>query len=170
MNEDWQRKHFQEIMEQHRGIVFKVVRVYCHNEFDRQDLFQEIMIQVWQSLHRYDNQYKISTWLYRIALNVAISFYRRNAVRRAKHIQLNEEAAQIVVPGNTSQEQQLSQLEEFISELQEIDKALMLLYLEEKSHAEIAEIVGVSVSNVGTKISRIKDKLKHRLTEKMQSL
>ncbi|UZJ63907.1 RNA polymerase sigma factor [Sphingobacterium sp. KU25419] len=170
MNENRQRQHFKEIMEQHKGIVLKVARVYCHDESDRQDLVQEIMIQIWQSLHRYDSQYKISTWLYRISLNVAISFYRRNAARRARHIQLNEESTQIAVTDHFSVEQQLNLLDQFISKLKEIDKALMMLYLEGKSHAEISEIMGVSVSNVGTKISRIKDKLKQRFTNQIQSL
>jgi RNA polymerase sigma factor (sigma-70 family) len=78
MNEKEQRQHFQNIIEQHKGILYKVARAYCPNEDDRQDLMQEMMIQVWLSEHRYNNQFKISTWLYRISLNVAISFYRKN--------------------------------------------------------------------------------------------
>ena len=165
MNEKQQKQHFQNIIEQHKGILFKVARAYCQNEDDRQDLIQEMMIQVWQSLHRYNIQFKISTWLYRISLNVAISFYRKNTTRANKYTVLNEQTAQMPTQEKTENEQQLNLLEQFISELKEIDKALMILYLEDKTHAEIAEILGMSVSNVGTKIGRIKDQLKKRFSQ-----
>ena len=165
MNEKQQKQHFQNIIEQHKGILFKVARAYCQNEDDRQDLIQEMMIQVWQSLHRYNIQFKISTWLYRISLNVAISFYRKNTTRANKYTVLNEQTAQMPTQEKTENEQQLNSLEQFISELKEIDKALMILYLEDKNHTEIAEILGMSVSNVGTKIGRIKDQLKKRFSQ-----
>lgn len=161
-----QRQYFQEIIEQNKGILFKVARAYCPNEDDRKDLIQEMMIQIWQSIHRYNNQYKISTWLYRISLNTAISFYRKNSTRERRFTVLDEKTAQIPTIDNKSDnERQLNLLEQFISELKEIDKALMILYLEDKSHAEIAEILGMSVSNVGTKVGRIKDKLKTRFSQ-----
>jgi RNA polymerase sigma factor (sigma-70 family) len=165
MNTKEQIQDFQNIIQQHKGILYKVARAYCPNEDDRQDLIQEMMIQVWQSKHRYNNQFKFSTWLYRISLNVAISFYRKNTTRANKHTMLNEQTQQIPTEDKTADERQLSLLEKFISELKEIDKALMVLYLEDKSHAEIAEILGMSISNVGTKIGRIKDKLKTRFSQ-----
>ena len=164
MNKNEQKQHFYNIIEQHRGILHKVARAYCTNEDDRQDLIQEMMIQVWQSLNRYNNQIKISTWLFRISLNIAISFYRKNATRANKFTMLNDQTAQIPTEDKTSNERQFNLLEQFISELKELDKALMILYLENKSHTEIAEILGMSVSNVGTKIGRIKDKLKTRFS------
>jgi RNA polymerase sigma factor (sigma-70 family) len=160
MNEKERKQHFQNIIEQHKGILYKVARAYCPNEEDRQDLIQEIMIQVWQSIHRYNNQFKISTWFYRISLNVAISFYRKSTTRANKYTMLSEQTAQIPIEDKTADEIQLNLLEQFISELKEIDKGLMILYLEDKSHAEIAEILGMSISNVGTKIGRIKNRLK----------
>lgn len=165
MNEKEQGQYFQEIIEQHKGILFKVARTYCQNEDDRQDLIQEMMIQIWKSIHRYKKQFKISTWLYRISLNVAISFYRKQSTRANKYTVLNEQTAQIPMDDKTEDERQLSLLEQFINELKEIDKALMILYLEDKGHAEIAEILGMSASNVGTKIGRIKDKLKTRFSQ-----
>lgn len=165
MNKQEQQQFFQEIIERHKGILFKVARVYCRNENDRQDLIQEMMIQIWQSVHKYNDQFKISTWLYRISLNVAISFYRKNKTRANRFTVLNEHMTEIPTEDKTETEQQLNLLEQFISELKEIDKALMILYLEDKSHAEIAEILGMSVSNVGTKIGRIKDKLKTRFSQ-----
>lgn len=165
MQAEEQKRLFLVTIEQHKGILYKVARAYCPNEDDRQDLIQEMMIQVWQSIHKYNGQFKISTWLYRISLNVAISFYRKNTARTNKYTVLNEQSAQIPTEDKTEIEQQLNILELFISELKEIDKALMILYLEDKSHVEIAEILGISVSNVGTKIGRIKDKLKTRFSQ-----
>ena len=165
MSRKRQQQFFQEIIEQHKGILFKVARTYCPDEEDRQDLIQEMMIQIWQSVHKYNDQYKISTWLYRISLNVAISFYRKNSTRTKKFTDLNEQMMETPVEDKSENETQLNLLEQFISELKEIDKALMILYLEDKSHTEIAEILGISVSNVGTKIGRIKDKLKTRFSQ-----
>jgi RNA polymerase sigma-70 factor (ECF subfamily) len=165
MNEKQQRQDFQNIIEQHKGIFYKIARAYCANEDDRQDLIQEMMIQVWQSNHRYNGQFKISTWLYRISLNVAITFYRKNTTRANNHTLLDEQTEQIPTDDKTADERQLVLLEKFISELKEIDKALMVLYLEDKNHAEIAEILGMSNSNVGTKIARIKEKLKTRFSQ-----
>ncbi len=165
MNEKEQKQHFQNIIEQHKGILYKVARAYCPNEDDRQDLIQEMMIQVWQSMPRYNNQFKISTWLYRISLNIAISFNRKNIARANKYTIFNEQTTLITAEEKTADERQLHLLDQFISELKELDKGLMLLYLEDKSHAEIAEILGMSISNVGTKIGRIKDKLKTRFSQ-----
>ncbi len=165
MKEIEQKQHFQKITEQHKGILHKVARIYCPNEEDRQDLIQEIMIQIWKSMPRYNNEFKISTWLYRISINVAISFYRKNTTLTGKFTRLDEQTEQIPNDDKTEEELQLSLLEQFINELKEMDKALMLLYLEDKSHADISEILGISVSNVGTKISRIKEKIKTKFSQ-----
>jgi len=156
---------FQELIDENKGILFKVAKTYCQDEEDRQDLIQEMMIQIWRSFHTYNKQFKMSTWLYRISLNVAISFYRKNTIRNSHVISLREEFTQIQDVESSEKEQKLNLLEQFLNELKEIDKALMLLYLEDKSHAEIAEILGLSVSNVGTKVARIKDKLKKRFSQ-----
>lgn len=165
MQAEEKKKLFLETMGQHKGILYKVARAYCPNEDDRQDLIQEMMIQIWQSIHKYNHQFKISTWLYRISLNVAISFYRKNTARIDRYTVLSEQSAQLPNEDKIEIEQQLNILEQFISELKEIDKALMILYLDDRSHAEIAGVLGMSVSNVGTKIGRIKDKLKTRFSQ-----
>jgi RNA polymerase sigma factor (sigma-70 family) len=165
MDKQKQEQFFQEIIEQHKGILFKVARTYCTGEEDRQDLIQEMMIKIWHSINKYDDQFKISTWLYRISLNTAISFYRKSSSRAGKYTDWNAQTAQISIEDKSEDEMQLVLLEQFISELKEIDKALMLLYLEDKSHAEIAGVLGMSVSNVGTKTGRIKDKLKKRFSQ-----
>ena len=166
MTTDMELNHrFHQIIEQHKGVLFKVARIYCSNEEDRKDLMQEIMIQVWRSLHKYNDNFAITTWLYRVSLNVAISFYRQNANRKNSNIPLIEEFATLKDEAGNEKQEQLNHLELFISELNELDKALMLLYLEEKSHAEISEIMGLTVSNIGTKIGRIKEKLRNRFSQ-----
>ena len=164
-----QNQIFQELIKQHKGILLKVARTYCQDEEDRQDLIQEIMIQIWQSIHRYNEKFQISTWLYRISINVAISFYRKNFVRKKNTIQLNEQIYPIQDHEKSEKEEQLNLLEQLINELKEFDKALMLLYLENKSHLEIADILGISVGNVGTKIGRIKEKLKQRFSQQNEN-
>lgn len=160
-----QSQLFQQLIELHKGILYKIARTYCRDEADRQDLLQEIMLQLWQSFHKYNGQFKISTWLYRISLNVAISFYRKNAGRRNRNTPLDDQMILIQEVDKPDKEAQLLLLEQFIAELRDLDKALMLLYLEERSHAEIAEILGISASNVATKIGRIKIQLKQKFSD-----
>lgn len=164
MDKQERQNFFSETIEQHKGILFKVARAYCPNEEDRQDLIQEMMIQIWKSIHKYNDQYKISTWLYRISLNVAISYYRQNRNRPGQYPVMKEQRDESEREDKLEHERHLNLLEQFINELKEIEKALMILYLENKSHNEIAGILGMSVTNVGTKIGRIKDKLKARFT------
>lgn len=157
---------FLSVIEANKGIIYKVVNSYCNNEEDRKDLAQEIVLQIWRSFHTYDEQYKYSTWMYRIALNVAISFYRKTNTR--KHISHEFTESIFSFPdlaNDIETEKQASLLQQFISELKELDKALMLLYLEEKSYKEIAEITGLSETNVATKLSRIKIILKQKFSK-----
>jgi RNA polymerase sigma-70 factor (ECF subfamily) len=156
---------FQKVIEMHKGILFKVARSYCQNEESRQDLIQEMMIQIWKSFHKYDQSFAITTWLYRIALNVAISFYRKSTLRQGINIAMEDNISSIEQAETNENEQHLQLLEQFISELNRLDKALMLLYLEDKSHAEISEILALTVTNVATKIGRIKEKLKKKFSQ-----
>lgn len=153
---------FEKVIQENQGIIYKVVNTYCPRPDEREDLAQEIMLQLWQAFDKYDAKYKISTWMYRVALNVAISFYRKSQTRQHLRIPIQETTALPAEEKPESHEQQLALLDQFIQELKELDKALMLLYLEQKGQQEIADILGISVSNVSTKIARIKDKLKQR--------
>jgi RNA polymerase sigma-70 factor (ECF subfamily) len=157
---------FEQIVQQNKGIIYKVVRTYCYHEDDYEDLVQEIMIQIWRSLPKYRNQFALTTWIYRISINVAISFYRKNALRQNARISLNDQhqLSTDELPDH-EKEERLRLLEQFISELNELDRAFMLLYLENKSHVEISEILGFSLSNVGTRIGRIKGKLKIKFSQ-----
>ncbi|QHS61297.1 RNA polymerase sigma factor [Chitinophaga agri] len=153
---------FLSVIEQHKGIIYKIANSYCHHAEDRKDLIQEIIFQLWRSFDRYNDQYRYSTWLYRIALNVAISFYRKDSKRTAGAHELTADI--LVVTEETADTEQLQLLQRFISELPELDRAIMLLYLEEKSYKEMAEILGLTETNIATKINRIKGKLKNKFS------
>ena len=157
MNRD--KETFLEVLEAHRGIIFKVCNSYCTNLEDRKDLGQEIILQLWKSYPYYKETYKLSTWIYRIALNVSISHARKSRVRKRYPMLPLEEFIQISAEEGTPQEE-IQLLQEFISQLDGLSKALMLLYLDGYSHEEIATLLHISQSNVGTKIGRIKRKLK----------
>lgn len=158
---------FLQLIRDNKGILFKISYSYCRNKDDREDLMQEMIYQLWRSGHQFDANYKFSTWMYRIALNVAISFYRkqnRSGVRIALdgELRLMEAELEDRSDGNEQLEEKIDLLQLFISELGELDKALMILYLEERPYREIAEILGISETNVATKLSRIKGKLKQK--------
>lgn len=153
---------FLEIIESHKGIIYKVANSYCRNEEDRKDLLQEVILQLWLSFSRYDEQYKLSTWMYRIALNVAISFYRKESRRSI----INQPIPEAIIYLQQPQEKNadLERLHRFIRELKEIDRAIIILYLEGNAQQEIAEILGLTQTNVSTRVSRIKQQLKQKFS------
>jgi len=156
---------FISVIENHKGILYKVANSFCKDNEDRKDLIQEILIQLWKSFDNYNEKYKYSTWIYRISLNVAISFYRKEN-SRTKISSPFTDSILTLDDTNESEEREtnLSILQQFISELKQLDKALILLYLEEKSYKEIAGIIGYSETNVATKIDRIKNALKQKFS------
>jgi RNA polymerase sigma factor (sigma-70 family) len=161
MNKQAGKEAFMKLIQQHQRIIFKICNAYCKNQDDREDLAQEMIYQLWKSLSHFNPDNKFSTWMYRVALNVAISFYRKER-KAGPRIPLTEHLIEVE---DTSEawsevEENISHLQRFISQLKELDRALMILYLEEKSYKEIAEILGITETNVATKLSRIKDKLK----------
>ena len=156
---------FLSVIEINKGIIYKVANLYCKDTEDRKDLVQEIVLKLWKSYDSYDEQFMHSTWIYRIALNAAISFYRKEKVRKKNTALFSDSLFNIGdIEDNKQIEQSTLILNQFISELKELDKALMLLYLEEKSHKEMAEIIGITETNVATKIGRIKTLLKHKFS------
>ena len=153
---------FLRVIETNKGIIYKVARAYCKHDEDRQDLIQEIIIQIWNSFHKYNDQYRLSTWIYRIALNVAISLYRKNSIRQNMTIPITPEVNYIDDSQTNEKEGDIVLLYQFIHELNNLDKALMLLYLEQKSYREIADILDISETNVATKIGRVKQIIKQK--------
>lgn len=157
---------FISIIESNKGIIYKIAISFCKDSEDRKDLVQEIILKLWKSFQNYDEQFKLSTWIYRISLNVAISFYRKEKSRKKINDDLSEDLFNIThFQDDSHAEQSAVFLTKFISELRELDRALMLLYLEEKSHKEMAEIMGISETNVATKIGRIKIILKQKFSQ-----
>lgn len=158
-----QANTFLDVIEAHKGIIYTVAQSYCRSVEDKEDLVQEITVQLWKSFSKYDNKFKYSTWIYRIALNVAISFYRKETKRRTIAQPISEGVFNVADTSGTKETaQQVNLLHQFIAGLKELDRALMLLYLDERSYKEIAEIIGISETNVATKLGRIKEKLKQQ--------
>lgn len=157
---DKREEIFLSVLESHKGIIYKVANTYCQDKTDREDLIQEITIQIWRSIEKFNDQFKWSTWIYRIALNTSISFYRKNKAHKGRTVDLVQV---IEVPNSLDEapeDENYVLLRQFIRELKEIDRALILLHLEGLSSQEIAHIMAISQTNVTTKISRIKNTLK----------
>jgi RNA polymerase sigma factor (sigma-70 family) len=162
------QERFQARLEEHKKILYKICNSYCRDRDARDDLAQEIIIQLWQSFGKYDESRRFSTWMYRIALNVAISFYRRERTR-TRHVISDEEHVLEAANETESQSEEMRILYQFIEGLDPLNKALVLLYLDGNNYQEIAEVVGISETNVATKISRLKSKMKQELGETAQA-
>ena len=153
------------IVKEHRVLIYKVCCLYCQDADSRNDLQQDILLQLWGSLSKYDGSTKLSTWIYRIALNTAISFYRKNKKHQEKKINFDDNVI-ISLPSievDYQHKESITLLYQFINKLNDFDKALILLYLDDYKQEEIAEILGISKTNVATKISRIKQILKNQI-------
>lgn len=153
---------FLQQMEKNTGIVYKVAHSYCWDPEDRKDLIQEINIQAWRSFPRFDSKYQFSTWLYRVALNVAISALRKEK-KRAESTELSPSLMDQVGDESGQSNRQINALYRAIGDQNPINRAIILLHLEEKSYAEISDILGISQTNVATKLSRIKKEIKEKL-------
>jgi RNA polymerase sigma factor (sigma-70 family) len=158
------RKEFVDILNNHRGLIYKVCHLYCDDPEDRKDLFQEIVLQVWKSLGSFRQESTIGTWMYRIALNTAITHFRKE-----KRLGGTVSLTGIDIPDlndSNEKEDQLKELFKAIENLDRLDKSIILLYLEEKSYEEISEITGLSRTNVGVRLNRIKIKLSNTVTNR----
>jgi RNA polymerase sigma factor (sigma-70 family) len=153
---------FEALFDQHRKIVFKVANTYCRHAEDRRDLAQEISVQLWRAFPGYDPQRPFSTWMYRVALNVAISFARRAGQRRKHMVALDDSTAEPIDDRAATREtdDRVHALYRIIDGLADLDRALMLLYLEDHGYREIAEVLGISETNVATKINRLKQRIR----------
>ena len=160
-----QQSTFAELIGQHRRIIFKVANTYGFHAQDRDDLAQEITAQLWRAFPGYDAQRTLSTWMYRIALNVAISHVRSSS-RHGRHAVPLDETLHDVADENSvdhEADQQLRALHRFIAQLDKLNRALLLLYMEDQSYRQIADILGISETNVATKISRLKLRIRNEI-------
>lgn len=151
--------YFLSLIDSHQRMLLKVCWAYTRTEHDRDDLFQEIAGRLWSAFGNYDRNRKFSTWMYRVALNVAIDF-RRGRQRRGAEMQSLEDAPDPPFPHDESKQEQLEELHELLERQNEADRAILLLCLEGNSYREIAEVIGISESNVGTRLNRLKQSLR----------
>lgn len=153
------KKEFLEILSNYQGIIYKVSLVYFKSKTDREDNFQEIVYQLWKSYPKLQNKNSIGSWIYAVSINTSIS-----RIKKEKRIEYQENVPELPdksdIIDEITKNESLQLLLNAIYNLDEIDKSIMLLYLEERSYDEIAEIIGISKSNVGVRINRAKKILK----------
>ncbi len=165
-----QQEPFLETISNHQRIIHKVCRMYAHDEEDRQDLFQEILLQLWRAFGSFKGESKISTWMYRVALNTAISGFRKSS-RRPLTDELDSMAYQAAADmPNPDAEEDRQLLYQAIGMLSDVERAIIMLYLEEYSYDEIADVIGITTNYVGVKINRIKAKLKDILSPHLREV
>lgn len=153
-------REFLQIITENQGIIHKVCSIYCDLEEDRRDLFQEILAQLWKSFPSFRNESKFSTWMYRVALNTAITSFKKDK-RKPDKSGVSFENLQLVAEAyDSSTEDQIKMLNKAVSQLTGIEKSIILLFLEDKKYEEIAEITGITQNYVRVKMNRIKKKLK----------
>lgn len=151
---------FLSLIDQHQGIIHKICRLYRDSKEDREDLFQEIVFQLWKSAPTYEGKAKFSSWMYRIALSTAIAVFRKKKPDIRYMPALPDEQDL-----QTQPDEQREQFFRALKKLNDADKALITLYLEDLSYVEIAEIIGISESNVGVRLNRVKTKIQQLLKD-----
>ena len=153
-------KEFERQIQEHELLLHKICRIYAYTDADRQDLFQEIVIRLWKAWPNFKGNSKLSTWLYRVAINTAISGLRK----KKDFIQQYEPAAMPEPanehPGEYDEEERLKQLYHAIEKLNAVEKAIVMLYMEDHSYEEMEDIIGLSQGNLRVKMNRIKEKLR----------
>jgi RNA polymerase sigma factor (sigma-70 family) len=151
-------KQFEAHIKLNELLIYKVCRIYAYSTADREDLFQEIVIQLWKAYPKFKGESKFSTWLYRVALNTAIT-----GLRKKKHFIESREPAQLpeqVNEEDRGREEELGQLYKAIDQLNQVEKAIVMLYMEDRTYEEMEEILGINQGNLRVKMNRIKDKLR----------
>lgn len=166
MSNDPLEIEFSKRIEESQGIIHKVSRMYCDNEEHRKDLFQEILIQLWKSYPSFRGNSKFSTWMYRVALNVAIQDLRKTKKKQQLFFQTNQFKDTSEENKSEVRDEKLKLMHEAIAGLNKVEKAIVMLHLDEKSNEEIAEIVGITQNYVRVKMNRIKTKLSTTIKKK----
>jgi RNA polymerase sigma factor (sigma-70 family) len=154
---------FIDLIENNKKLIYKVSHMYCDNTIDKKDLFQDIISNLWIAYPGFQNKSKVSTWVYRVSLNTAITWFRDYS-KQSKRIEYTDLIPHLSNEEDNTIDELYDQLYSAINSLGKIDKAIILLLLDECSYEEIAEIIGISKTNVATKISRIKTKLRSYLS------
>jgi RNA polymerase sigma-70 factor (ECF subfamily) len=153
-------KEFLRLVSQHESLLHKICHVYANDALEKQDLFQEIVIQLWKSFENFRNESKISTWIYRIALNTALTQKRRDKTKIPIRFVDALKDDRAVENESNRQDEKIRLLYDAIAKLTEVEKAIVMLYLDEKSYQEMEEVLGMNQGTLRVKMSRIKDKLR----------
>ncbi|QZT35601.1 RNA polymerase sigma factor [Halosquirtibacter xylanolyticus] len=154
------KQEFLDKISEHQKIIHKVCSVYCVDSEARKDLFQEILVQLWRAYPSFKGEAKFSTWMYRVAFNTAITYFKKEK-RNISTQSIENEVFHVTDDGRDEEfEARVEFLHRAIGTLSSIEKSIILLYLEEKKYDEISEIMGITQNNVRVKMSRIKDKLR----------
>lgn len=151
-----------QLIGEHQRLLYKVANSYCKNPHEQEDLIQEIIFQLIKSYPNFDHGVKVTTWMYKVSFNVALSQYRKNRTRHRYMVAMPDQLINIQAETEPTTDPNLIKLQQYIQELEPLNRALLIMYLDGNSHAEIAQAMGISSSNVGTKIGRIKEQLKKR--------
>jgi RNA polymerase sigma-70 factor (ECF subfamily) len=160
---------FGEWLASHKGILFKVVHAYAFDHADRQDLFQEVALQVWHSVDAFRGESSLPTWLYRVALNTAIAWNRKEDRHRRGKQPFEAVEGLLTTSASDGLDPRVEWLYQQIAQLKDVDRSVALLLLDGFSYKEIAAIVGITESNVGVKINRIKSALAGKSAEETAS-
>ena len=156
------KEKFIAAIKENEGFIYKLASAYTNNTDDKHDLVQEIIYQLWKSFQTFSEQSKLSTWIYRVALNVAI-YQLKKSRKIISTVPIDKQALNYHEHAGDEMEEKWKIFRQQIENLNLLDKGIVLLYLDDKSYDEIAEITGISLSNVGTKLSRIKEKLRKQI-------
>ena len=147
-------------IDENKGIIFKVCNMYCRNREDKEDLFQDIVLQLWRSYSSFKGESKFSTWIYRIAINTAITRLRKET-KKEKFTERDIDELQLPIYTASDEDEKMELMYQAIDRLSEVEKAITMLYIDECNYKEMAEIIGISESNIGFKLNKIKAKLKN---------
>lgn len=156
------KERFIKAIQENEGLIYKVATFYTNSKDDRDDVVQEIIYSLWKSFDSFKQVSSLSTWMYQIAMNVAI-FHLKRSKKAVTTIPIETGLLNSPESISDNDEEKLKALQEHMKDLNLLDKGILILYLESKSHEEIAQITGISKTNVGTKLSRIKEKLKSKI-------
>ncbi len=156
------QKAFLQQINDNKGIIHKVSKMYMDNILDQEDLFQEIVMQLWKAYPSFKGSSKFSTWMYRVALNTAIVFFKKEN-RKIDKTPLQEQLDIADINDSADKEEKLAYLYKAVQELNQIEKALIFLFLENQSHKEIAQNLGISEVNARVKLNRTKEKLQQTI-------
>lgn len=153
-------------VKENEGFIYKIASVYTNSIEDRNDLVQEIIYQLWKSFDTFKQKSGVGTWIYRVALNVSL-YHLKQSKKRVSTVPIDGHLLSRYGFDESGDEERWSLFKQQIDNLNELDKGIVMLYLDGKSYDEIAEIIGISKSNAGTKLSRIKEKLKSQVTKNL---